>query len=485
MYLELCYIHTHNDHFVIDSVCFFYLDSLKKFDILSLDTGTFSLILGQVKDNMLLFIHSQIRLAHAFMSNVLQVLLVSSSFSWIIIVWTLNILRKRARLLSKRITDHGRCLQSPGPLIQVHSLDSQENFLVSEGRHRASMLMDGDRFLRLSPMENQVGGFGVKKSPMIAMMPNYILKPMVTKENRGFREVIFYELMQISSLPRNEWSVKLKRLVYPTRKVFLLDQLAHGIFWRDPIVAKSKQSVQESWRIIKRELEFLRHLIEFTAPYYGMIDATAIHSDIFLTETRYLVLQDITSTFQRPCILDIKVGTQTFEPDCKIEKKEKEWKKYGIYQQTFGIRIVGMRKYDPLHPDADHIGFRYWNKDFGRSLTTRMDLEYALKTYFLCQDDISSIRLDVISRIESQVSELQSLFQSNLSFAFYSSSILLVYDGILGRNNVAVRMIDFCHVRREPGRGDEGYQFGLQTLSSLLRDLQMDPQQTLGKETNR
>ena len=100
-----------------------------------------------------------------------------------------------------------------------------------------------------------------------------------------------------------------------------------------------------------------------------------------------------------------------------------------------------------------------------------MELCDALRTYILRQDGTRSLRMDVISRMESQVLGLQTLFQSNSCLAFYSSSILLVYDGELDWSNATVRMIDFCHVRCQPG-GDVGYQFGLQTLLSLLRDLQ-------------
>ena len=71
---------------------------------------------------------------------------------------------------------------------------------------------------------------------------------------------------------------------------FLLDRIAYSTFWTDPIVAKLKQVVQESWMNIKCELEFLRWLINFTAPYYGILEATTIHSDIVLTEARYILL---------------------------------------------------------------------------------------------------------------------------------------------------------------------------------------------------
>ena len=58
-------------------------------------------------------------------------------------------------------------------------------------------------------------------------------------------------------------------------------------------------------------------------------------------------LEDITSQFAKPCVMDLKLGKRVWDDNASQDKIEREKKKYPI-QETVGIRIIGMRVSDSL-----------------------------------------------------------------------------------------------------------------------------------------
>ena len=55
-----------------------------------------------------------------------------------------------------------------------------------------------------------------------------------------------------------------------------------------------------------------------------------------------LKLEDITCGFERPCIIDIKIGKRVWDDHALQDKIDREMKKYPC-QEVIGFRIVGMR----------------------------------------------------------------------------------------------------------------------------------------------
>lgn len=53
-------------------------------------------------------------------------------------------------------------------------------------------------------------------------------------------------------------------------------------------------------------------------------------------------LEDITNNFEKPCILDAKIGPRTFDIYASAEKIQKELKKYPPVKEI-GFRILGCR----------------------------------------------------------------------------------------------------------------------------------------------
>ena len=166
-----------------------------------------------------------------------------------------------------------------------------------------------------------------------------------------------------------------------------------------------------------------------------------------------------------------------------------------------------MRFYDPTHADADIKGYRYYEKSFGRSLTTRNELMEAFQLFFSAgccvpetlnsdgsngvsnaspskQASSSSsiltstrIRRRTISNALVQLRPIRRWFEENKSLRFYASSLLFIYEGDVTNSPnpdmTTVKMIDFGRVRRESG-GDQGYITGLSTVKNIFADLLQD-----------
>jgi len=70
------------------------------------------------------------------------------------------------------------------------------------------------------------------------------------------------------------------------------------------------------------------------------------------------------------------------------------------------------------------------------------------------------------------LTSLLGWMEIQISYRFYSSSLLFVYDGSTEVFKADVRMIDFAHVSEIKDNGvDEGYVKGLKKLIECLRKL--------------
>jgi 1D-myo-inositol-tetrakisphosphate 5-kinase/inositol-polyphosphate multikinase len=299
-------------------------------------------------------------------------------------------------------------------------------------------------------------------------------------DHRGIREVAFYEAVQLASesLPNTiSWPSSVKSGWFR-----VWEQL--DIFARRPTTVHKKLFLED-------EMQLLRRLSKMAAvpTYYGLIENIALgqeieQDDYLKSPVHHLVLHDVTFNYVKPCVIDLKMGTESFEPDASAEKRRRERKKYPR-QRDFGFRIVGMRVYDPYHPDSDEAGYRQFDKLFGRSLIGRDQVVEAFRTFFSCESAPTKLRTiyenkssrqrilrsQPIYHVSSQLKQLWKWFDDNHCFRFHASSLLLVYEGNYDRGiNASVKMIDHGRVRRFQG-GDSGYKLGISTLLNILDEL--------------
>ena len=134
------------------------------------------------------------------------------------------------------------------------------------------------------------------------------------------------------------------------------------------------------------------------------------------------MLEDLTYAYAKPCILDLKVGTRQHadgEPPSKIASKTARC--LHTTSAQLGLRLCGMQVY---HPQQDLYLFR--DKYYGRALDAG-GFEQALHDFF---HDGERLVDEVVRAFVVRMEKMRrAVLQWTRGRRFYSSSLLLVYEG--------------------------------------------------------
>jgi len=260
------------------------------------------------------------------------------------------------------------------------------------------------------PLETQIAGHGSCNDGQRGMLMHesgFVLKP-VQAPPKGLREVSFYQTISTST---SETDIKFKAL---------------------------------------------------TAKFFGTDSVKLANGDL----SEYLVLENLTQGFSRPCVMDVKIGSVTYGPDASEAKKGKEAQSYAGTKIPFGFSVLGIIS-------NSNNGFKRLTKAFGKSLSEN-NIDDVLDNFLSLPSGLAKV---VAGCFLEKLDEFIEFFSKQTTYHVYASSLLFVYDfdalDLESENCnlgdfVRLKLIDFAHVFPGNGELDQNFLFGLKNLSGLF-----------------
>lgn len=183
-------------------------------------------------------------------------------------------------------------------------------------------------------------------------------------------------------------------------------------------------------------------------------------------EQEFVVMEDICKKYEKPCVMDAKIGMTTAHEWLDEDKKAKNRAKdLESTQATLGFRFCGIQAYqvstgEYIKPDRPFL--RGLNAD-----TISEGFTMFASTGVLTPADVYGGPNGAIAQLKS----LEEWFESQRSFLFYAASVLIVYEGTATtaeEAKIAVRLIDFAHTFHADGKKDENFLEGLKSFISCV-----------------
>jgi Inositol polyphosphate kinase len=178
--------------------------------------------------------------------------------------------------------------------------------------------------------------------------------------------------------------------------------------------------------------------------------------------SKVIVLEDVNRDFRFPCVADVKCGKRHYDDDATPAKQARHIAKaLSTTTAATGIRFIGLQS-------LKGSVYEFRDKYHGRRLK-ESDLVPEAHWFF---HNGGSLRTDSIRLTIEKLRQIATHMQSQSYFLFYSSSLLLVYEGDVERPaKVDIRMIDFAHTQRSQGERDDGYISGIIYLIGVLESV--------------
>lgn len=228
-----------------------------------------------------------------------------------------------------------------------------------------------------------------------------------------------------------------------------------------------------------------------------------------MKDQRFIMLENLVSKFEYPCIMDLKMGTRLHDDNATESKKQSHESKVNeTTSGALGLRITGIQIYDK---SLDR--FICYNKYYGRKLSPE-SFKASLKKFVSNENFVAH---NLLEKLITKLKQLRSVVVELKTFRFYTSSLLLIYEGNTYKSNeidtnlksvdndlgklaqdsdklIDVRIIDFAHSTHghmgtcldsptssqstnSTNDYDEGFVFGLDNLIKILTLFQKESNQ--------
>ncbi|XP_049779049.1 inositol hexakisphosphate kinase 3-like [Schistocerca cancellata] len=290
--------------------------------------------------------------------------------------------------------------------------------------------------IKLEPFIHQVGGH----SSMLCLDEYTVCKPLVKRELEFYETLPdairkftpkFHGTLQVKAVPEEDGYISLiaiptdsyspKQNQRSTKRKIRIRRTGsietegdnNELFEEDSIIKENQMNIPKSgvpvnpWvlQCYERQLQ-------------KMISTVKVGEQ----EPNFILLENLASRFTYPCILDLKMGTRQYGDTASLPKKQsKMFKVVSTTSGKLGVRIGGMQVYQ-----VTTQRFVCRNKFFGRSLSVG-GFQQAVRQFL---HNGSHLRSDVLGPLIRRLEELAAVVTQQEATRFYTTSLLLIYDGL-------------------------------------------------------